>query len=363
MAEFDEFPLSQRPAPRVLVLDFEGGNPNQNGNSRSRGHAGTMQRVGNFAKESGHRVAFATEPSLVDGIAPEVVLLDATGAGAAKLLRRVRSEDATKGALIVAVYDAKAREDATQALRVEGVDDFLASNAPRFEIVTRLEAGAQLFRARAGAADLREAVHRQTRVDDLTGVMSRRFFFQQAQRECSRARRYGHPLSCLMLEVNHFKLICTNIGDSVGEQVLRSAANIIGQWTRDSDWVARFADAKFAVLLPETDLEGATSAREKLQNALREHVWTYGESHIPVSVSIGEAQFNPGTPFRPQSAEFISESDESGESALSAREALAGLLEDADAALYIARKSARVPDIFVAYTPAGNPENGTAPDH
>ncbi len=359
MAEFDEFPLSQRPAPRVLVLEASGAS--LNGGSRSRGHASGLNRVGTFANESGHRVIFATEPMLIDGIAPEVILLDATNANAAVLLRRVRSEDITKAAFVVAVYDPKAREDATQALRVEGVDEFLSSNAPRFEVASRLEAGAQLFRARAETSDLRETLHRQTRVDDLTGVMSRRFFFQQAQRECSRARRYGHPLSCLMLEVNHFKLICSNMGDSAGEQVLRSAANIIGQWTRDSDWVARFADAKFAVMLPETDLEGATGAREKLQKALREHTWTYGEAKIPVSVSIGEAQFHPGTPFRQQDDEFISESEESGETALSTREALAGLLEDADAALYIARKSARVPEMFVAYTPAANPENEDAP--
>ena len=358
MAEIEEFPLSQRPAPRVLVLELDGGG--QNGAARPRSTPSALKKVGTLASESGHRVLFSGEPCLIDGIAPEVVLLDAGSAGATALLGRVRVDDATKGAFVVAVHEGKAREDALLALRVEGADEFLSAGAPRFECIARLEAGAQLFRARVEIADLRETLHRQTRVDDLTGVMSRRFFFQQAQRECSRARRYGHPLSCLMLEVNHFKLLCSNISDAVGEQVLRSTANIIGQWTRDSDWVARFADAKFAVLLPETDLEGATGAREKLQNALREHIWSHGEGQLPISFSIGEAQFHPGAPFRPQNAEFISESEESGESALSTREALAGLLEDADAALYIARKSARVPEMFVAYTPAGNPDNDGA---
>ncbi len=362
MAEIEEFPLSQRPAPRVLVLELDGGGQNGAARPRSNANPSILKKVGGVAIEAGHRVLFSDEPCLIDGIAPEVVLFDASSASAASLLSRLRSDDSTKGACVVAVHEGKAREDALLAMRVEGADEFLSANAPRFECIARLEAGAQLFRARVEVADLRETLHRQTRVDDLTGVMSRRFFFQQAQRECSRARRYGHPLSCLMLEVNHFKLLCSNISDAVGEQVLRSTANIIGQWTRDSDWVARFADAKFAVLLPETDLEGATGAREKLQNALREHVWSHNEAELPISFSIGEAQFHPGSGFRPQNTEFISESEESGESALSTREALAGLLEDADAALYIARKSARVPEMFVAYTPAGNPNNdGTAP--
>ncbi len=354
MTEVEEFPLSQRPAPRVLVLELEGGG--QNGPARGRASS-ALSRVGIVARESGHRVLFSSEPCLIDGIVPEVVLLDAGSSSVASVMERVRTGEATKGAVIIAVHADKSREDAFQAMRVEGADEFLSANAPRFECIARLVAGALLFRARAESADLRETLHRQTRVDDLTGVMSRRFFFQQAQRECSRARRYGHPLSCLMLEVNHFKLLCSNLSDAVGEQVLRSTANIIGQWTRDSDWVARLADAKFAVLLPETDLEGATGAREKLQSALNAHVWEHGNGELPVSFSIGEAQFHPGTAFRPQNAEFISESEESGESALSTREALAGLLEDADAALYIARKSARVPEMFVAYTPAGNPNN------
>ncbi len=360
MAEVSEFSLAQRPAPRVLVLELEAAH--KNGGPRGRAPESALRRIGNVASQSGHRVVFAGEPRLIDGLAPEVVLLDATAPGAALSLDLVRADDATRSSSVVAVHQRKTREEALQALRLQSSDEFLAEDAPRFECSARIEAGAAMCRARAEIQDLRETIHRQTRVDDLTGVMSRRFFFQQAQRECSRSRRYGHPLSCLMLEVNHFKLICSNLGDMTGEQILRSTANIIGQWTRDSDWVARFADAKFAVLLPETDLEGATGAREKLQRALGAHDWTRGEATLPISFSVGEAQFHPGSAFRSQSSEFISESDESGDAALSTREALAGLLEDADAALYIARKSARVPEMFVAYTPAGNPDaDGFAP--
>ena len=354
MAQVSEFSLAQRPAPRVLVLELEAA-ANQNGGSRSRVRESVLRRLGTLSSQAGHRVLWANEPKLIDGLAPEVVLLDAAVAGAPLLLDLVRADEATKGASVIAVHEGKPREEALQALRLQSAEEFLSGAAPRFECVARIEAGATLCRARAEIVDLRETLARQTRVDDLTGVMSRRFFFQQAQRECSRARRYGHPLSCLMLEVNHFKLICSNLGDMTGEQILRSTANIIGQWTRDSDWVARFADAKFAVLLPETDLEGATGAREKLQRALNTHDWTRGEASLPISFSVGEAQFHAGSAFRTQNSEFISESDESGDSALSTREALAGLLEDADAALYIARKSARVPEMFVAYTPAGNP--------
>jgi len=345
MSPTEDFPLSRRPIPRVLVLEGEGV-PSEAGKR--------LRRLGGYASEAGHQVAFSPEPVLIEEAAPEVVLLDGNMSDVAGTIEEVRAHPATHEAWIIAVYGGK-KEDVLTALRAETADEFLVADAPRFEVVARLQSGALIFRAREEAAHLREDLNRQTRVDDLTGVMSRRFFFQQAHRECSRARRYGHQLSCLMLEVNHFKLICSNVDEMAGEQVLRSTANIIGQWTRDSDLVARFADAKFAVLLPETGLDGATSVREKLQAALHEHEWKHGEAELPVSFSVGEAEFQPASPFATSASdEFIGEGDEAGEAALSTREALAGLLEDADAALYIARKSARVPEMFIAYTPASN---------
>ena len=149
-----------------------------------------------------------------------------------------------------------------------------------------------------------------------------------------------------MVEVDHYRMLCARFSDSIGENVLRSVATIIGQWTRDSDIIARFAESKFVVLLPETDLDGATFAREKLLSALETHPWSRGEQKIPVSVSVGEAQLEHIQPFRP-GIEESSESDDMGETALSTREAMAGLLEDSDAALSIARKGARVPEVLV----------------
>ncbi|HEX8465751.1 MAG TPA: GGDEF domain-containing protein, partial [Abditibacterium sp.] len=242
-------------------------------------------------------------------------------------------------------------DELLEALRMAGADEFLAADAQPFEILARLETSTSLFRAKAEIAALRHQIGRQIRVDDLTGVMSRRFFFQQAHRECSRARRYGGKLSCVMLEIDHFKPLVATFGEGAGEAVLRSAANIIGQWTRDSDLVARFTDSKFALLLPETSIEGATRAQDKITVALANHVWKFEGHILPVTVSIGESELQPGTPFRRIADDYISEGDESGDAALSTRESLAGLLEDADAALYVARKGARVPDVFVPYTP------------
>ena len=231
-------------------------------------------------------------------------------------------------------------------LQEAGAGAFVSEEASPLEGASRIASAVELSRARAEIAELRAQITRGLRVDDVTGVMTRRFFFQQAHRECARARRYGHPLSCLMVEVDHYRMLCARYSDGTGEAVLRSIASVIGQWTRDSDIVARFAESKFVILLPETDLDGATAVREKLLNALLEQPWRRDAEEIPITISVGESQLQSVSTARANAGE-LSESDDMGETALSTREAMAGLLEDADAALSIARKGARVPIVFV----------------
>ncbi len=347
----DAFVPALRPAARVLILSEDADEKTGallNGRARA---ALALRRIGEIAGAAGHFTFASSVPIAIDGAAPEVVIVDGSARGAMKMLHAARGNISTARSIIVALIGAKTRDDALEALRAAGADDFLSENAQPVEILARLESATALWRARNQLAELRDQLGRQIRVDDLTGVMSRRFFFQQAHRECSRARRYSGRLSCVMIEIDHFKSLTATFGDFVGEAVLRQTATIIGQWTRDSDLVARFTESKFAVLLPETGIDGATRAQDKITLALASHVWKFDGAAIPVSVSIGEAELQPGTPMQRVDGDYISEGDEIGDCALSTREALAGLLEDADAALFVARKGARVPEVFVPYTP------------
>jgi diguanylate cyclase (GGDEF)-like protein len=327
---------------------------------------------------AGHQISMAVDVGLVSAWygsstaeLPEVILLDTGNARSAtdvteiaQSVRALKSEALFKNTPVIAVLTARAKPDAYEALRVSEVDDFLRDDSPEGEIKARLEIATQLMRARAELAATREVLARQTRVDDLTGVMSRRFFFQQAHRECSRARRYGGALSCLMVEVDHFRLLNTTFGYAAGDWVLRTVADTLAQWTRDSDLVARFAENKFVVLLPETPIDGATQAREKIQNALAQQDWTYEGRLMPVTVSIGEAELRPenksvseaesGGNFEDEDGEAEDESVSRVPASISTREALADLLQDGDAALFIARRGARTPDAFVPYTSPGS---------
>ena len=353
------------PAARVLILTDA---PAPEGGPTRNIAARPLPRIGEIARECGCVVEEAPTYSTIGTEAPELVIFDGTailsppsangnanGNGRAAralatpnldVVRELRTMFVLDTVTFVAVISERLSADDLTVLQEAGAGAFLSADASPLEVASRLQSAVDLCRTRNEIADLRAQITRSLRIDETTGVMTRRFFFQSAHRECARARRYGHPLSCLMVEVDHYRRLCARFSDPTGENVLRSVAAIIGQWTRDSDIIARFGDAKFVVLLPETDIDGATGAREKLLKALSEHPWRKDDAEIPVSVSVGEAQLEQATHFR-FDIENSSESDDMGETALSTREAMAGLLEDADAALSIARKGARMPEIFV----------------
>lgn len=108
----------------------------------------------------------------------------------------------------------------------------------------------------------RELMHR----DDLTNLYNRRYFFDRYDREVYRASRYDHPISVLMLDLDHFKNFNDTFGHSRGDEALKKIAHILEKNVRKADVIARYGGEEFLVLLPETSKEGAARVAEKLRS-------------------------------------------------------------------------------------------------
>ncbi|TPQ50341.1 hypothetical protein C2U72_13875 [Prosthecomicrobium hirschii] len=114
-------------------------------------------------------------------------------------------------------------------------------------------------------------LRRLASVDDLTGAINRRAFMEILQREVARSVRYGHPLSVITLDVDHFKRINDAYGHAVGDDVLRQVAGALVAAVRTGvDEVARVGGEEFAVILPETHMEGACILADRLRGLLAE---------------------------------------------------------------------------------------------
>jgi diguanylate cyclase (GGDEF)-like protein len=110
------------------------------------------------------------------------------------------------------------------------------------------------LRARLDAAD------RDARTDALTGLRNARAFRDAAEAELSRSRRYGHPLTLALIDIDDFKRVNDTYGHGVGDEVLRAVARHLRSSVRATDVVARIGGDEFAVLLPETDCDAAAVA-------------------------------------------------------------------------------------------------------
>jgi diguanylate cyclase (GGDEF)-like protein len=149
---------------------------------------------------------------------------------------------------------------------------------------------AELSTANGELARMNARLERLANTDALTGVANRRRFMDRLAKEVERANRYGRPLSLLGLDLDHFKRINDTWGHPVGDEVLRRTGAILRDLGRDTDVPARLGGEEFAVLLPETEVGGATALAERIRRRIAaEEIEVEGRERFNVTVSVGVA--------------------------------------------------------------------------
>lgn len=134
-----------------------------------------------------------------------------------------------------------------------------------------------------------EVLEQLATTDGMTGIYNRRHFMTLADREWSRSRRYGRPLSFLMIDIDFFKSINDRFGHEVGDQMIVHLTTLATACKRDSDVLARIGGEEFALLLPETDLAQAQLVAERLRRDVVENPFTASSDQISTTISIGVA--------------------------------------------------------------------------
>lgn len=133
-------------------------------------------------------------------------------------------------------------------------------------------------------------LRRLATTDSLSGLANRRYFMERCQQEITRCRERGQPVAVLMADIDHFKRVNDTWGHAVGDETIRRFAAICREMFREVDIVGRLGGEEFATLMPDTGLEGAIAAAERLREAIeaRPVVLPDGQA-IPVTVSVGVA--------------------------------------------------------------------------
>jgi two-component system cell cycle response regulator len=143
-------------------------------------------------------------------------------------------------------------------------------------------------------AELVEQSQRLACVDVLTGLLNRRALSGALATEVARSQRYGHSLSLVMVDVDHFKSINDRFGHATGDEVLKAVAANLEKARRTSDVAGRWGGEEFVVALSCTDAAGAAMAGERLRRALAAEAIAVGGEELRVTASFGVATLLPG---------------------------------------------------------------------
>ncbi len=140
-------------------------------------------------------------------------------------------------------------------------------------------------------ADLHETVRRQAVTDELTGLANLREMHSALDREFGRGRRHDTPVAFLLLDIDNFKRVNDTFGHQQGDEVIQNVARLLREASRDIDEPARYGGEELAVVLPQTDLQGAVRLAERARasiESLRIPLLS-GEGELSVTASFGVA--------------------------------------------------------------------------
>lgn len=126
--------------------------------------------------------------------------------------------------------------------------------------------------------------------DALTGVFTRAYLLDETARHIALWRRWGTPLSILILDLDQFKVINDTYGHPAGDRVLAAVAHELTRHVRGSECVARVGGEEFAILLPHTGATGAELLGTRLRHAIEELVIEWQGKRLPITASFGAAE-------------------------------------------------------------------------
>ena len=189
----------------------------------------------------------------------------------------------------------------------------------------RIKVGPTIFKYLSGhdvEAQYHEEIYRMTIIDGLTQAHVKRYLLESLEKEIIRARRHARDLSFMMFDIDHFKKINDFHGHLAGDFVLKELARIVQGRIRRDEVFARYGGEEFAIVLPETNLDGAKALSEGLREKVESSRFVFQNEVIHVTISIG-----------------VSMLKESHKTSMD-------LIKDADTKLYEAKRSGRNRVVF-----------------
>jgi len=250
-----------------------------------------------------------------------LVVVDSPGeftlADTARVLKSLRTD---RYLPVVGVVEAGLPVERRQEILQAGVEEVVPCGLDAETLEYRLHAAMRLKavhdQLRRVRAELDKTVARETALlkqlrednrtlkvrsitDGLTALYNYRYLMEWLKTEFKISRRYGHNLSMVIVDLDHFKIVNDQHGHPFGDYVLKEVAVILKRCARESDLVARYAGDEFALVCPRTGHKEVHALAERILSNCRKYAFKTQETRVPINLSIGTATY-------PQDQEIVS---------------------------------------------------------
>ena len=164
--------------------------------------------------------------------------------------------------------------------------DYIVNPVNEFEFSVKIK---NLIKIR----ELRERISNISTTDELTGLHNRRFLLERLEAEISRAKRYGTSVSCILFDLDYFKVVNDMYGYEWGDILLKKIAEMLANLARKEDIVTRYGDEEFMVILPNTTEENAFIFAERFRRDVEkmQFIPAGEDENHPIRISGGIASY------------------------------------------------------------------------
>jgi len=216
---------------------------------------------------------------------PDLVLLDVMmpnidGFKLARIFKKENTERFVPVILLTGLGDV----DSKRRGMASGADDFLTKPVTQVELEIRLQSMLRIKELTDQISEANNKLAELASTDPLTQLKNRRVIYEHLEREFARSRRYKHPLSVFMMDLDHFKAINDTHGHGVGDDVLRLVAQVLRTSMRETDLVGRYGGEEFIILAPETNADGARLVGERVRTRIA------AESAVTTSIGVATTE-------------------------------------------------------------------------
>ncbi len=252
---------------------------------------------------------------------PDVILLDIglPDMSGFEALSALKNEPLTMHIPVIILTASDSSEDKVLGFEL-GAVDYVTKPFDTAELQARV-------RSVLRTQHLVHMLEQKARVDALTGLWNRAYLDHSLRANVKSALRHDNPLSILICDLDHFKIVNDTFGHSIGDTVLEKFAYVLTNIARQEDIICRYGGEEFVIILPMTDLDEAIQAAERHRVATETGRWSSIKEPMIITASFGAASLENLSNKTPQ-----------------------GLIEAADRALYQAKHSGR--NCVVAFDPA-----------